>query len=60
MTRPLVPVYVDLRDMPVPREAFAQMAVLQFGITIEEARAQVARSADAIERNNQEKRRRSK
>lgn len=46
---PLVPPHVDLRGIPIPREAFARMAVLHFGISIEEARAHVGRVADALE-----------
>jgi len=46
---PLVPAHLDLRDMPIPREAFAQMAATEFGIPIEEARAFVNASADRFE-----------
>lgn len=34
---PLVPAGVDLRDTPLPVEAFIQMAIDQFGISRDEA-----------------------
>lgn len=46
---PLVPPEVDLRDVPIPRELFAQMAVEHFGIDIETARRWTNDAADRVE-----------
>lgn len=46
---PLVAPEVDLRDIPIPRDYFAQLAVLEFGVSIEETRAFVDRVADRME-----------
>lgn len=49
LPEPLVPAEVDLRDVPIPREAFARAAALHFGIDLECARAFVDGAADLIE-----------
>lgn len=54
---PFVPPDLDVRDLPIPREAFAQMAAAQFGISIEEARAHTDRVADAMEAEQAHRRR---
>ena len=58
LPKPLVPADVDLRGVPIPREAFAQMAVLQFGVTIEEARALVHEVVGKVEGKRSRKSRR--
>ena len=41
---------VDVRDVPIPRDLFAGIAASTFKMSFEDARAQVDRIADAIER----------
>lgn len=48
---PLVPASMDLRDVPIPREFFARLAVREFGISYEEAIAFANAAADRIEAN---------
>jgi hypothetical protein len=46
---PLVPPEVDLRNVLIPREAFAQAGAKYFGIDIDVARAFVNEAADRLE-----------
>jgi hypothetical protein len=46
---PLVAADVDLRGSPIPKEFFAQLAVTEFGVSIEEARAFVDQAANRME-----------
>jgi hypothetical protein len=46
---PLVPPEIDLRNVPIPREAFARLAVAEFGIDIEVARDFINEAADRVE-----------
>jgi hypothetical protein len=38
---PLVPAEVDLRDVPIPLDAFIELAMSQFGMTREDAEAHI-------------------
>ena len=41
---------VDVRDVPIPREAFARAAAMAFQMSVKDALAHINRIADAIER----------
>ena len=57
---PLLSPGVDVRDVPIPVGLFAQMAVLQFGVSIEEAGAHANRVAAKMERDGRRRRRQAR
>jgi hypothetical protein len=46
---PLLPPDIDLRDVPIPREFFARLAVQEFGVRYEDALDHINKVADELE-----------